>query len=99
MGSKLCHQHLAVGPLFHTVFARVYHYAIYLSSARKKKSLYHHNNMRSGESFHVLRFTDFDHRRERRRLEYAFLTNAARSQIAHFERSCSAEGWGFDKRA
>ena len=26
---------------------------------------------------HVLRFTGFDHRRERRRLEYAFLTNAA----------------------
>ena len=25
----------------------------------------------------VLRFTGFDHRRERRRLEYAFLTNAA----------------------
>ena len=54
--------------------------------------------MGSGTSPQVLRFTDFDHRRERRRLEYAFLTNAARSQIAHFERSCSAEGWGFDKR-
>ena len=26
---------------------------------------------------HVLRFTGFDHRRERRRLEEAFLTNAA----------------------
>ena len=55
--------------------------------------------MESGTSPHVLRFTDSDHRRERRRLEYAFLTNAARSQIAHFERSCSAEGWGFDRCA
>jgi hypothetical protein len=33
--------------------------------------------MRSGTSLHVLRITDFDHRRERRRLEYVFLTNAA----------------------
>ena len=31
----------------------------------------------SGTSPRVLRFTGFDHRRERRRLEYAFLTNAA----------------------
>ena len=31
----------------------------------------------SDTSPHVLRFTGFDHRRERRRLEYAFLTNAA----------------------
>ena len=28
--------------------------------------------MESGLSLHVLRFTDFDHRRERRRMEYAF---------------------------
>ena len=34
--------------------------------------------MGSDTSPHVLRFTGFDHRRERRRLlEYAFLTNAA----------------------
>jgi hypothetical protein len=37
----------------------------------------HHHNVGSGTSPHVLRFTDFDHRRERRRLEYVFLTNAA----------------------
>ena len=33
--------------------------------------------MGSDTSPHVLRFTGFDHRRERRRLEYDFLTNAA----------------------
>ena len=33
--------------------------------------------MGSDTSPHVLRFTGFDHRRERRRLEDAFLTNAA----------------------
>jgi len=33
--------------------------------------------MGSDTSHHVLRFTGFDHRRKRRRLEYAFLTNAA----------------------
>ena len=31
--------------------------------------------MESGTSPHVLRFTGFDHRRRRRRLEHAFLTN------------------------
>ena len=33
--------------------------------------------MESDTSPHVLRFTGFDHRRERHRLEQAFLTNAA----------------------
>jgi hypothetical protein len=50
---------------------RRYHYAI----SELCKGLYHHNG--SGRSPHVLRFTGFGHRRERRRLEYAFLTNAA----------------------
>ena len=59
-------------PIFHTVFARVYHYAI----SELCKGLYHHK-MGSDTSPHVLRFTGFDHRRERRRLECAFLTNAA----------------------
>jgi hypothetical protein len=51
----------------------VYHYAIYLSSAQKPVP----STICGLASLHVLRFTDFDHRRERRRLEYAFLTNAA----------------------
>ena len=38
--------------------------------------------MGSDTSPHVLRFTGFDHRRERRRLEYAFLTNAAAHIVA-----------------
>jgi hypothetical protein len=39
--------------------------------------------MESDTSPHVLRFTGFDHRRERRRLEHAFmiLTNAAATEI------------------
>ena len=43
------------------------------------KGLYHHNGAVWHESSprHRLRFTGVDHRRERRRLEYAFLTNAA----------------------
>ena len=59
-------------PIFHTVFAHVYHYAI----SELCKGLYHHK-VRSDTSPQFLRFTGFDHRRERRRLEYAFLTNAA----------------------
>ena len=51
-------------PIFHTVFAHMYHYAI----SELCKGL-------SGTSPHVLRFSGFGHRRERRRLEYAFLTN------------------------
>ena len=42
-------------PIFHTVFARVYHYAISLSSAKACTI-----TMRSGMSLHVLRFTGFD---------------------------------------
>ena len=61
----------------YTVLARVYHYAI----SELCKGLYgftkHHNNGVCHESLHVLGFTGFDHRRERRRLEYAFLTNAS----------------------
>ena len=38
--------------------------------------------MESDTSPHVLRFTGFDHRRERRRLEYAFLTNAAATEVS-----------------
>ena len=58
--------------IFHTVFARVYNCAI----SELFKGLYY-IAMESDTSPHVLRFTGFDHRRERRRLEYAFLTNAA----------------------
>ena len=61
-------------PMFHTVFARVYHCAISELCKRAKAC---NTAMESGTSPHVLRFTGFDHRRERRRLEYAFLTNAA----------------------
>ena len=61
-----------IEPIFHTVFASVYHYAI----SELCKGLYHHN-VGSDTSPRVLRFTGFDHRRERRRLEQAFLTNAA----------------------
>ena len=46
--------------------------APYLSSAKACTIA-----MESDTSPHVLRFTGFDHRRERRRLEQAFLTNAA----------------------
>ena len=59
-------------PIFHTVFASVYDHAM----SELCKGLCHHN----GEwgltrvPTHVLRFTGFDHRRRRRRLEYAFLT-------------------------
>ena len=38
--------------------------------------------MESVTSPHVLRFTDFDHRRERRRLEYVFLTNAPAATVS-----------------
>jgi|SaaInlV_125m_DNA_1040241.scaffolds.fasta_scaffold285017_1 hypothetical protein len=58
--------------IFHTVFARVYDHAI--SELCKDLCAI---TMGSDTSPHVLRFTSFDHRRERRRLEYAFLTNAA----------------------
>jgi len=55
----------------------VYHYAI--SELCKKACTI---TMGSDTSPHILsdilRFTGLDHRRERRRLEYAFLTNAAR---------------------
>ena len=51
-------------PIFHTVFARVYHYAISELSAKACTI-----TMGSDTSPHVLRFTGFDHRRERRRLE------------------------------
>ena len=64
-GAKLC-------PYFTLCVVRVYHYAI----SALCKGLYT-ITMRSGTSLHVLRITDFDHRRERRRLEYVFLTNAA----------------------
>ena len=59
-------------PIFHTVFAHVYHYAI--SELCKGLCTI---TMGSGTSPHVLRFSGFGHRREHRRLEYAFLTNAA----------------------
>ena len=51
--------------------------------------------MGSDTSPHVLRFsTGFDHRRERRRLEYAFLTNAAatvRSVLERWDSECVCE--------
>ena len=50
----------------------MYHYAI----SELCKCLYHHK-MGSGTSPHVLRFTGFENRRDGRRMEYAFLTNAA----------------------
>ena len=53
-------------------FARVYATTPYLSSAKAWTI-----TMESDTSDHVLRFTGFGHRRERRRLEDAFLTNAA----------------------
>ena len=73
-------------PIFHTVFARVCTTAPYLSSAKACTIA-----MESDTSPHVLRFTGFDHRRERRRLEQAFLTNAAatvRSVGAMSVRAC-----------
>ena len=51
----------------------MYHYAI----SELCNGLYSTITMKSDTSPHVLRFTGFDHRRERRRLEQAFLTNAA----------------------
>ena len=62
---------LKLSPYF-TLFSRVCATTPYLSSAKACTI-----TMGSGTSPHVLRFTGFDHRRERRRLEYAFLTNAA----------------------
>ena len=62
------------------------HTTPYLSSAKACAI-----TMGSDTSPHVLRFTGFDHRRERRRLEYAFLTNAAatvRSVGAMSVRAC-----------
>ena len=53
-------------------FARVYATTPHLSSAKACTI-----TMESDTSAHVLRFTGFGHRRERRRLEDAFLTNAA----------------------
>ena len=62
-------------PTFHTaVFARVYHYAI---SELCKKACTTTMGSDTRVTTCLLRFTGFDHRRERRRLEYAFLTNAA----------------------
>ena len=51
-----------------TLFSRVCTTAPYLSSAKACTIA-----MESDTSSHVLRFTVFDHRRERRRLEQAFL--------------------------
>ena len=53
-------------------FARVYATTPHLSSAKACTI-----TMESDTSAHALRFTGFGHRRERRRLEDAFLTNAA----------------------
>ena len=64
MWPKLC-------PYF-TLFSSVCATTPYLSSAKACTIA-----MGSDTSHHVLRFTGFDHRRERRRLEDAFLTNAA----------------------
>ena len=62
-------------PIFHTVFlSRVCTTAPYLSSAKACTIAMKSD---SHTSPHVLRFIGFDHRRERRRLEQAFLTNAA----------------------
>jgi len=61
---KLC-------PYF-TLFSRVCTTTPYLSSAKACTI-----TVGSDTSANVLRFTGFDHRRERRRLEEAFLTNAA----------------------
>ena len=55
-----------------TLFLRVCTTTPYLSSVKACTI-----TMGSDTSPHFLRFTGFDHRRERRRLEYAFLTNAA----------------------
>ena len=52
-------------------FAGVYHNAI--SELCKGLTI----TLESVTSPHVLRFAGFDHRRERRRLEYAFLTNGS----------------------
>ena len=38
--------------------------------------------MESDTSPHVLRFTGFDHRRERRRLEYAFLQRCGDGEVS-----------------
>ena len=59
-------------PIFHTVFSSVCATTSYLSSAKACT-----NALGSDTSPNVLIFTGFDHRRERRRLEDAFLTNAA----------------------
>ena len=58
---------------YFTLFSRVCITAPYLSSAKACTI-----TMWSDTSPHVLRFTGFDHRRERRRLEQAFLTNTLR---------------------
>ena len=58
-----------------TLFSHVCTTTPYLSSAKAMACTI---TMGSDTSPHALRFTGFDHRRERRRLEYkAFLTNAA----------------------
>ena len=59
---------------FFTLFSSVCATTPYLSSAKAGTIGI---AMGSDTSPHVLRFTGFDHRRERRRLEDAFLTNAA----------------------
>ena len=66
---------------YFTLFSRVCTTTPHLSSAKACTI-----TMESGTSPHVLRFTDFDHRRERRRLEYAFLTNAAATVRSVWER-------------
>ena len=58
-------------PIFDTVFARVYHHAI----SELCKGLCHHNM--GSDTSHPSSDSPGDHRRKRRRLEYAFLTNAA----------------------
>ena len=61
---------LNVCPIFHTVFlSRMCTTTPYLSSVKACTI-----TMGSDTSPHVLIFTGFDHTRERRRLEYVFLT-------------------------
>ena len=74
-----------VRPYF-TLFSRMCTTTPYLSSAKACTI-----TMGPDTSPHVIRFTSFDHRRECRRLEYAFLTNAAatvRSVGAMSVRAC-----------
>jgi len=75
---------------YFTLFSRVCTTEPYLSSAKACNIA-----MESDTRVHTrpqikrvveLRFTGFDHRRERRRLEYAFLTNAAATVRGQWER-------------